>query len=98
MEALDQGHAEPDHDAAHDQRADYSPDEDAMLGAGRHPEIVKDQDENEDVIDPERVFDDVAGEKIEAVLGSLGLPNEQIERERESDPDQAASGWGAHAP
>ena len=33
MKPLDERDAEPDHDAAHDERAENSPDQDAMLGA-----------------------------------------------------------------
>ena len=65
METCDQRHAQPDHDRAHDQRAENSPDQDPMFVARRHPEVGEDQDEDEDVIDAERVLDQVTGKKID---------------------------------
>src|SRR5204863_1645159 len=70
MKPLDQRHAQPDHHAAHGERAENSPNQDSMLGTGRDTKIVKDEDENEDVVDAQRVLNDVACKKIEAVLGS----------------------------
>ena len=65
MESIDQRDAEPDHQSAHDERADDSPDKHAMLIFFRDLEVGEDEDENENIIDAERVFDDVAGEEIE---------------------------------
>src|SRR5947207_839539 len=68
-----------------------------MLRARRDAEVGKDQDENEDVIDAERVLDDVAGKKIEPGLVALRFPDEKIEGERENDPNKAALDRGSHA-
>ena len=68
-----------------------------MLGTGRDPKIFKDQDENENVIDAERVFDDVAGEKIQAGVIAFRFPDKQIEGERENDPNEASLNGGPHA-
>src|SRR2546429_6431501 len=61
MKMLDQRDTEPDHHSAHDQRANNSPNENAMLRDRRHAKVGKDQNEDEDVIDAERVLDQVAG-------------------------------------
>jgi len=61
-----------------------------MLRDRRNPEIGKDQDEDEDVIDAERVLDEVAGQEIERLFRPAQLPNDQIEEERKDDPDGAA--------
>ena len=87
---------EKDHDSAHDQRAEDSPDQDAVLRARRNAKILKDENEDKDVVDAERVFDEVAGEKIEAVLGAAHFPDEQIEKQRKDDPNEAAMCGGSH--
>src|SRR5947208_498537 len=68
-----------------------------MLGEGRDAKVGKDEDEDEDVIDAERVFDDVAGKEIEARIIAFGVPDEEVKGERESDPNQAAKDGRAHA-
>ena len=68
-----------------------------MLGNGRDAKIGKDEDEDEDVIDAERVFDDVAGQKIEAVVVAFRFPDQIVKSERENNPDQAAKDSRAHA-
>ena len=55
----------------------------------RNLEISEDENENEDVIDAERVFDEVAGEEIEAGLSPFDLPDQEVESEGENDPDDA---------
>ena len=55
----------------------------------RDSEVGEDQDEDENVIDAERVLDDVAGEKIERRFRALDVPDEEIEGEREEHPDEA---------
>ena len=97
MEPFHEGNAEPDHQAAHYQRAENSPNQDAMLRSPRHPEIGEDQDENKNVIDAKGVLDDVAGEKIEPGVVAFGFPNQQVESERQPDLDKAALDRGAHA-
>src|SRR5437763_619402 len=97
MKPLHESDPEPDHHAPHHKRSKNSPNQDAMLGARRDPEIIKDQDENENVIDAERVFDDVAGQKIEPRIVALRFPDEHAKPERKHDPDQAALDRGPHA-
>src|ERR1700741_1777730 len=51
MKPRHQSHAEQNHDAAHHEGAENSPNKSAMLRHRRHPEISEDDDENEDIID-----------------------------------------------
>ena len=71
VKAIDERNAEPDHDAAHDQRANNSPNEHAMVRDRRHFEIAEDEDEDKDVIDAQRVFDQIPREEIERPLSAL---------------------------
>ncbi len=76
------GDAEPDHDPAHDQRAKNAPDQHAMLRNGRNAEVGEDQNKNENVIDAERVFDEITGQKIERSVRAAQFPDQQIEEKR----------------
>ncbi len=97
MKTRDQGDAEPNHDPAHHQRAKNTPDEDAMLRDGGNAEVGEDQNKNENVIDAERVFDEVTGQKIERSVRAAQFPDEQIEKKRKHYPDGAALRGGTHA-
>ena len=81
LEAIDQLDSDEDHDSTHDQRADDSPDQRAMLRHARDLEILKDDNENENVVDAERVLDHVTGEEFEPFLRSVNFPNEEVEQE-----------------
>src|SRR6476469_944069 len=59
-----------------------------MLIAGRHPEVGKDYAENKDVIDAERILDQVAGEKVDRLVRTPPPPDKSVETERERDPKQ----------
>src|SRR4051794_14202868 len=61
----------PDHDSAHQKRAQDSPEQDAMLVFGGNAEIGEDQRDHENVVHREGEFDDVAGKKFESVIGAL---------------------------
>src|SRR5437660_4215193 len=97
MKTRDEGDAEPDHDPAHEQRAKNAPDEDAMLRDGGNAEAGEDQDKNENVIDAERVFDEITGQKIERGVRAAQFPNQQIEEKGKHHPDGAALRGGTHA-
>ncbi len=62
MEVGDEGGADADHGAAHDECAEDAPEEDAVLVAGGDGEGAEDHGDDEDVVDAEGFFDDVAGE------------------------------------
>ncbi len=75
MKPRHQSHAEQDHDAAHDKGAQDSPHQSAMLRHRRDLEISENDDENEDVIDAQRVFDHVASEKFEGLVRPAQFPH-----------------------
>ncbi len=79
MEARDERDPEADHGCPHDERAQDAPDQNPVLVLGRHPEVGKDEPENENIIDAERVLDQVAGEEVERLLGPLPPPDEEVE-------------------
>src|SRR4051794_37285001 len=91
METPDQRDPEPDHDRAHHDRSENSPDQDPVLVLRRHPEIGEDEDEDKDVVDAQRILDEVPGEEIDPLIGSLPMPDDGVEAERESDPDESAA-------
>ena len=49
-----------------------------MLGDGWNAEVGENENENENVIDAQGVFDQVSSQKFETFLGSAKLPDEQI--------------------
>ena len=77
---------------AHDQCAHDSPHEHAVLVLPGHLEVGEDQDENEDVVDAERVLDQVTSEEIERGVRPFQLPDEQIETERKQHPRDTPRG------
>jgi hypothetical protein len=58
-----------------------------MLVSGRHGEVGKHQNKNEDVIDAKRIFHQVAGQKLQRLRGTLPKPDQCIEPERERHPN-----------
>src|SRR5882762_3560417 len=64
MKPLHQCDAADNHNSAHDKRANDSPDQDAMLCPRRNAEMRKNQYKHEDVIDAQRILDQVSGKKI----------------------------------
>ena len=60
--------AKYDQDAAHRQCAKNAPEEDGMLVARWHLEVREDQHEDKDIIDAERLLEQVAGEEFERWL------------------------------
>src|SRR5450432_3666839 len=73
-----------------------------MLVLWRHTKVGKDENEDENVIDAQRVLDQVAGKEINSLISSLPTPHNRVKPQRERDPDQtppdgAAQGDGARA-
>jgi hypothetical protein len=68
-----------------------------MLRDGGNAKAGEDQNKNENVIDAERVFDDITGQKIERSVGAAQFPDQQIEEKRKHHPDGGALRGGAHA-
>ena len=97
MKLRDELDAQPDHGCAHQERAHDPPDQDPVLVARRHPEVGEDETEDEDVVDTERVLDEVAGKKINRLIGALPPPDKGVEAQRESNPEKAAPDRAAQA-
>src|SRR5438552_9382863 len=88
LEPLHELDPEPNHDSAHHQCADNSPNQDAMLGHSRNAEVIEDNDEDEDVVDAERILDYVTGEKFQRLLRTADFPDQEVEQKRKNDPDR----------
>src|SRR5438128_2253862 len=75
-----------DERGAHHEDAEDPKEQDAVLVFARYPERRENDEEDEDIVDRERLLDEVAGEEFEAAVGAV-LPGEEgVEAEGESDP------------
>src|SRR5262245_1095950 len=86
-EAREEGHAERDHRSPADDRPEDSPEQDPVLELAGHGEEAEDQNEDEDVVDRKRLFDDVTGDELDRLRRSRDLPDPRREEHRERDPD-----------
>ena len=84
-EPLEDGDAAEDEDGPQHQRAEDAPEQDPELVLLRHREVAHDQRPHEDVVDAERLLDEVAG----VVLAGRGaaLPGQDHEAEQQADGD-----------
>src|SRR5882762_1129188 len=90
MKAAEQADAGEDEHGAQGKSAQNSPDQDPLLVLFGDAEIAEDEKENEEVIDAEREFDDIAGDELECRLLALPVVQESSERQSQGDPDGAA--------
>ena len=97
VKTRDERNAQPNHYPAHDEGAENSPNQHAVLRFSGDAEIAEDQNKNKNVIDAERILDDVTGQKIETRLGPFQAHHENVESKRECDPKKAATPGRAHA-
>src|SRR5215212_971057 len=56
------------------------------------PEVGKNQDDDEDVIDREGVFDQIAGDEFEGFLAAVDVVDDGSENERQRHPDTGPGG------
>src|SRR5207248_6947215 len=89
MEPLQERAAGEDEGAAHDQGADDAPEKHAVLVRGGDAEGGKDDDEHEDVVDGERLLDQVAGRELHRSLRTEPAVDRRREQRRQSHPDHA---------
>jgi len=68
MKSLDEKRSGGNHGPSHNQRANDPPEQNAMLMLLGNSEIREDQNDDEDVVDRERVLDEVSGEEFECCL------------------------------
>src|SRR5512139_1892842 len=66
FETVNQGRADPDDRATHDEGTEDSPEEHTMLRGRRYAKHREDQDEYEEIVDAQRILDDVTGEELES--------------------------------
>src|SRR5690606_24878794 len=89
VETLDEEGARADHGAAHDEGAEDPPEQHAVLVLLRDAEVPEDQDEDEDVVDAERLLDQVACEELEPGVGAPEVVDPRAEGERQDHPEDA---------
>src|SRR5471030_2024753 len=89
MKAMDQRDACDDERAAQDQRAQHSPEEHPVLVFGGNGEAAKEQHEDEEVVDRERLLQQVAGKELQALLAAVAEPDEASKADGERNPEQA---------
>jgi hypothetical protein len=82
VELLDQVCAGCDHGAAHEQRTENSPEQDAVLITGWNAEEAEDQDEDENVIDRKRLLDQIAGEVLQPGIATHEAVDADAEQQR----------------
>src|SRR4029077_8352603 len=87
VERFNERDTNADHHSAQDQRTQNTPKKHTMLVSRRHGEIGKDEDKNEDVINAERIFHQVTGQKLQSFCVPLPIPNECIASERKRHPN-----------
>ena len=81
----DQAHPGANKDAAQEQRAQNTPEQNAMLLLLRDREIIEDHEEDEEIIDAERNFQNIAGDELQRSL--VPLPEIQDNREPSRQPN-----------
>src|SRR6185312_11065760 len=64
-------------DGAHDDRAEHAPEQDTVLLLDVEAEGAEHEQEDEQVIDAERTFDEVAGKELKPALFALRLGEKQ---------------------
>ena len=84
----DERDADADHQAAHDQRAENAPVQDAMLVFAGNAEIGKDEGDDKDVVHREGQLDQIAGDELEGLLLSTQGLQGQGKEHRQGEPDR----------
>jgi hypothetical protein len=96
VEALEEGGTGEDEDGPHDERAEDAPEEHPVLILGGDGEGGEDEDEYEDVVDRQRLLDEVARTELHGPLWSELPGNEAAKDGGEDDPDEAPAGGLLH--
>ena len=97
MKPPHQSDAEQNHGAAHDESANNSPDQYAVLCAGWNPEMREDEHKHKNVVHAQGVLDQIAGKKIEPVMWPFHTPDDSVKRQRNDHPKNAAPRGCGHA-
>ena len=92
VERLEQRRAGDDEDRAHDERAEDPPEQHAVLVGLRHREVREDHEEDEDVVDRQRLLDQVAGRGTPGLAsGRTSVQTAEVEREGECRPTRRST-------
>ena len=89
MKALNQSDAHANENGSHDNGAKNAPKQHAMLVAPIHAEIGENQQEDEEVVDAEGLFDEIPSQELQSFDGSLPKIDPQVEQQRQADPNTA---------
>ena len=95
MEAVEQGDAAGDEEAAHQHGAGDSPEEDARLVRAVDLEKAEEKQEDEEVVDGHRLFEHIAGEVLDGGGRAMSVAQEESEGERGGDPEAGGGDGGA---
>ena len=108
MELGDQPRSHDDHDRAQEERPEDADHQHALLECGRHAEIGEQHQEHEDVVDCQRLLDQIAGPEFQrlvvgqhpgggVVTGAAEVPPQPAAKgDRHGHPDQRPDGCLLH--
>jgi hypothetical protein len=85
VEPGDRRGADSDEAAAEDQRADDSVEQCPLLQRARYAARGEQDHEHEEVVDAQRLLDEVAGQVLHAAVGAVLLPHPHGEQQRQRD-------------
>src|ERR1035438_10353808 len=88
---LDQFRAGKDHDAAHDQRPENSPFQHTVLKPLINRKGAKNDQEEEKVIDAQRLFDQIASKEFDGAFIPEEAPNSNSKQHRQRNPKKRRS-------
>src|SRR6266540_2811316 len=89
MESLDKRRAHENEDKAHDERAENAPEKYPVVQMRRDGKVGKDENKDEDVVHAERVFNEIAGKKLQSLVRAEFEIDADPERCRECNPGRA---------
>jgi len=87
VEAADQRHAREDENAARDQRQKNPPEQRLVFVSAGNVEVAKDQHEDKEIVDAERVFNQVSGHILDGFSVSVKEINPRPERQSQRHPE-----------
>ena len=98
MEACEQAETGGDERAAHEDGAEHAPEEDFGLVRGKDLKDAEEEQEDEEVVDREGLFEGIAGEVLDGALIAESVADDEREGERGGDPeDGGGDGVGVGA-
>ena len=92
VKPLQEGTTYQDETRTHDQRPHHTPEEHAVLVHGGHGEGLEDDDEDEDVVRCQRLFQQVARGEFKGAIWAVPAIDGQVEDGRQADPHHAPQG------